>query len=435
MNHSKRTVFFIATICLIAHLQGAAQCSWHVEGLLVALGYPAKSIERRIRNYGMNQFGLEAQLLADMLEERDLLTRAENKQEVPLEFFLLKGARENLSSDNFSEKEHWVDAANFFANPLAVESYLCMIQKDEDKNKEGKKEIAGRLLHKAIHEDAPIATAQLLLDRGADSNHSDIFGSTALMKAAEHNRADLVELLLSYGADFTKTNSQGRTPFYIALLYGNTAMAESFLKRGADLDRFGKPEDSALYIVVEKSLVDPEHYEPITRFLINRGANVNYAHNGTSLLMLTARDDNPYMAQLLLEHGADINMIPEELSPLQVAFINEKHDMLQLLLDSGAQPHLANQEGETLVHAAARQGRVEDIQLLLRAGATPNTKDARGWTPLADAAARGYAAIVAELLEHGGWNSLYHPVDGKLPKELAKENGHLTVFEMLDGYY
>jgi ankyrin repeat protein len=255
------------------------------------------------------------------------------------------------------------------------------------------------------------------------------------MKAAEHNRADLVELLLSYGADFTKTNAHGATPFYVALLYGNTAMAESFLKRGADLDRFGKSEDSALYIVVEKSLVDPEYYEPITRFLIDRGANVNYAHNGTSLLMLTARDNNPYMAQLLLEQGADINMTPEELSPLQVAFVHDRHDMLQLLLDSGAQPHLTNQEGETLVHAAARQRRVEDMQLLLRAGATPNTKDSIGWTPLADAAACGYADVVAELLEHGGWNSLYHPVEGKFPKELAKENGHLVVFEMLDGYY
>ena len=57
-----------------------------------------------------------------------------------------------------------------------------------------------KLMH--VVESGDFSSLQQLVDRGSDVNAGDKMGATALMKAAEKGRIEMVELLLSKGADF-----------------------------------------------------------------------------------------------------------------------------------------------------------------------------------------------------------------------------------------
>lgn len=71
----------------------------------------------------------------------------------------------------------------------------------------------------------------------------------------------------------------------------------------------------------------------------------------------------------------------------------------QAWLDVGHQ--LSFYHGATLLHLAARRGRLRCVKLLLAAGADRDGLDAGGFTPLAMAAWSNRANVVAHLLERG----------------------------------
>jgi ankyrin repeat protein len=55
-----------------------------------------------------------------------------------------------------------------------------------------------------------------LLDRGANANHADDNGWTALLLACKGQHADAVELLYSRGADMSAMTKGGRTAQMLA---------------------------------------------------------------------------------------------------------------------------------------------------------------------------------------------------------------------------
>jgi hypothetical protein len=68
-----------------------------------------------------------------------------------------------------------------------------------------------------LHRATDIATAKLLLDRGADVRAKDIWEKTPLHRASYWNRIEIAKLLLDAGADVeAKDNIDGRTPLDVA---------------------------------------------------------------------------------------------------------------------------------------------------------------------------------------------------------------------------
>jgi ankyrin repeat protein len=70
-----------------------------------------------------------------------------------------------------------------------------------------------------------------LLQKGANQNHADEPGRTALLIATQNGNRDVVELLLKNGADHTREDSQTRTPLRLAAANGDRALVEMFLTR------------------------------------------------------------------------------------------------------------------------------------------------------------------------------------------------------------
>src|SRR5262249_38704912 len=121
-------------------------------------------------------------------------------------------------------------------------------------------------------------------------------------------------------------------------------------------------------------------------------------------------------------------------------FINEKdnkgktllfhavsHNMGPLvnkLLDNGADPNLADEDNNTPLHAAAKNGNPEITQLLLNSKIPIRNIDSKNKdferTPLHEAARQGHKELVAVLLENG--SSPYEETKhGRTPKDLTKD--------------
>uniref|UniRef100_A0A7S0WJH8 Uncharacterized protein n=1 Tax=Pyramimonas obovata TaxID=1411642 RepID=A0A7S0WJH8_9CHLO len=67
---------------------------------------------------------------------------------------------------------------------------------------------------------------EMLLFDGAEVNHSDSSGCTALMKVAEKGSVEIAQLLLENGADPLLVNGEGQTALQIAEAYGHTEVRD-----------------------------------------------------------------------------------------------------------------------------------------------------------------------------------------------------------------
>lgn len=83
----------------------------------------------------------------------------------------------------------------------------------------------------------PLATAQLLIEKGADVNESPTFGAiegyTPLMTAAKHDRQAFVKLLIKNGADINAKAKDGSTALSLATEKGHKNIVDILKSHGA----------------------------------------------------------------------------------------------------------------------------------------------------------------------------------------------------------
>lgn len=199
------------------------------------------------------------------------------------------------------------------------------------------------------------------------------------------------------------------------------------LKGLARADRAGRPRSKAM------GLLDPGLDNPIEalKLLVRHGADLNIkdAWGGTPL-RATVEHNNVDIATALLDMGADaINYIDDSTS-------------------------MGEQTGNTiLMHAVDWYSLRRDSSLvrqLLKHGADINFKNKlpydshcdkttsgkctfRGQTALTRAATDGYYPIVKLLLEHGA-NPALTRQDGATPAQIARENKHEDVANLIEEY-
>ena len=73
-----------------------------------------------------------------------------------------------------------------------------------------------------------------LLERGADPDTRDRYGQTALMRAALHGHAELVEVLIGAGAALDVTAKYGLSALMLAAVNGREEIARALIRAGAD---------------------------------------------------------------------------------------------------------------------------------------------------------------------------------------------------------
>ncbi len=332
------------------------------------------------------------------------------------------------------------------------------------------------------------AALGLLLEAGADVNHAEAeSGQTALMWAAAAGHADIVKLLLKAGADFRirtrpgivtipgtcrvcdwKVSSGDFTALLFAARSGDIETAKILLDAGAD------PNESTALHGNSLVIASAGGHEDLALYLIERGADINSADengitslhhavgSGLSLLNGVIYDNvyrlrplNQYrLAETLLKAGVnpDIQIHQERLlgpdgypftmvgaTPLLLATASADLRMLQILVKSGADPRINNEQGITLLMAAAQVactgtcayqagGNIADkysialalttVQEVMKLGVDINAVDDTGRTAMHIAAFTGADPVVQLLADHGAIVDIENK-DGETPWTMA----------------
>lgn len=142
--------------------------------------------------------------------------------------------------------------------------------------------------------------------------------------------------------DADAPGSDGSTLLLAAIASGQLASVEALLQGGADPNRPGPRGDTAVHAA--------------------------------------AFSGKPELLRLVLEHGGDVDARNPQTgtTPLVQALLSPRADQYRVLLDAGADPDIADRNGDTPLHVAARTNNGGAILALLGKGASPLAKNSGG---------------------------------------------------------
>ena len=231
---------------------------------------------------------------------------------------------------------------------------------------------------------------KLLLECGANVDHRNSHGWTALMKASENgdSKLEIIELLLSYGAQVDLQNGDGQSALMVAAQNSQAKVATKLVQEyGASVGLKQKHSSwTALMKASESGSID------IVKLLVEHGADdLEWA------LVLAILHKHNDIIELLLKHGAQVDDTNWSLfldqPPLVLAIETGDADMVKMLLD-----HDATQGIDQAIISAIFNKNTEIIKILSERDAQVDEVD---WSPLVEAVEKGDADIVELLLEHG----------------------------------
>ncbi|MCX7170032.1 MAG: ankyrin repeat domain-containing protein [Proteobacteria bacterium] len=179
-------------------------------------------------------------------------------------------------------------------------------------------------------EQRQLETVKEWLAEGLDADfQADRVGS-GLMIAAWGGDIAMMELFLKYGAQVNLRNRYDEQALQLAAWKGHLEAVEWLLAHGADIDRPGRW--NALHYA---AFADQKE---IVGLLIEHGAQVNArAPNGSTALMMTAREGREELARQLLAAGADPRATNESGESALTWAMRHEHFRIAQLVSSAAE--------------------------------------------------------------------------------------------------
>ncbi len=321
-----------------------------------------------------------------------------------------------------------------------------------------------------------------LLDQGADVNHTDNTGKTALMNACAKGHQKIARILIKHGADVNHADRCRMTALLDAGWNGYGEIVRLLIEQGAHVNHAGQLGKTVLIATVENGYIE------IVRMLIEHGAHVNHIDDkGKTPLIWAAEYVDTDLAIMLARYGArilsttsadDKNLVTRilskknKISPLILAIITRDREHIIRLLDgdnntifSGPyrinhqdkfgmtalhwavaqnygilvedllneyNPNLAIQdnEGNTVLHHAARNGNEVILEALLAYNAHINTPNGQGDTALHTAIQHNRASMVQALLGAQA-DHIIRNKKNRTPLDVAREHRRTAIIDVL----
>ncbi len=145
---------------------------------------------------------------------------------------------------------------------------------------------------------------ETLILRGISTNSADRkLGPAVVYAAREHAHQALKALLLSPATDVEARNDAGETAMMYAALYGEIETMKLLLERGAQINH---PGWTPLHYAASSGQLSA------VQWLLENSAYIDAASaNGTTPVMMAARQQKPTVARYLVEQGADPSLTNE----------------------------------------------------------------------------------------------------------------------------
>uniref|UniRef100_A0A1A8BIZ3 Protein phosphatase 1 regulatory subunit n=1 Tax=Nothobranchius kadleci TaxID=1051664 RepID=A0A1A8BIZ3_NOTKA len=216
-----------------------------------------------------------------------------------------------------------------------------------------------------------------LLRQGADINHANVDGLTALHQACIDENAEMVQFLVENGSDVNRGDNEGWTPLHAAASCGFVQIAKYLIEHSARVGAVNSEGELPLDVATEDAM------ERLLRAEIKKqGIDVDKARKEEERIMLQD-------AMAMQEGGG--TLIPHP---------NTK---------------------ATALHVAAAKGYIEVLKVLLQCGVDVDSTDTDGWTPLHAAAHWGQKEACNLFVEHMCDMCAVNNV-GQTPLDVADEN-------------
>ena len=205
-----------------------------------------------------------------------------------------------------------------------------------------------------------------LLRRGTPANVQSADGTTALMVAALHGNARMVELLLSHGAQPQAANDDGAT----ALLWGapDARKVHLLIDHGADVNARSALGNTPLMVASGS----PDGASSVQQMLAS-GADITSANKGGRTALRFASDGgNVDTVRLLLAKAQEMSQLKNVIDgagrAVSVAASNGFHDIVNVLLEHGADPNQEIGSRGSALNSALLAGNAEIARTLILHG-------------------------------------------------------------------
>jgi ankyrin repeat protein len=260
-------------------------------------------------------------------------------------------------------------------------------------------------------------TVRLLLDRGADPDHQNAHGWTALHQTAYSDQPGLAEMLLDAGARAdVEARGDGGTPLVAALFWGHRATPGLLAERGGLHPRNLRVAAGLGRLDVIDDLVGAD----------GRLAPEASAHRGFY---------RPHGGFPAWKPGSDPQEVLDE--ALAWAARSDRAEALDVLVARGARVDADVYRGTALAWAAAC-GRAGAVERLVALGADPSGRGTFGGpshgdgvTPLHLAAQNGHLQTIRALVAAGADTTVSDGLYGGTPADWAGHFGHTAAADLL----
>lgn len=210
-----------------------------------------------------------------------------------------------------------------------------------------------------------------LLRQGADINHANVDGLTALHQACIDENAEMVQFLVESGSGVNRGDNEGWTPLHVAASCGFIQIAKYLLEHGAQVGSVNSEGELPLDVATEEAM------EKLLKAEIKKqGVDVEQARREEERVMM-----QDAMA-VLAGSGSLVPHPNTKATPLHVAAAKGYIEVLKVLLKCKVDVNSRDCDGWTALHAAAHWGQEEACSLLVDHMCDMNAVNNVGQTPL-----------------------------------------------------
>lgn len=275
------------------------------------------------------------------------------------------------------------------------------------------------LIKAAQGDQAEVIRILLTEAKGIDTNVKNRDGMPALWFVVEAEDVASVKLLREHGASANIANNEGRSVLLNTFRHKSYAVVDYLVAQGADINRIDNrgltPLDAAILSL--KSSDSRTVYRFIEHFLtfkpnLDLQKSLAGGLGGEPALHLAAQFGHADMVALLLDHGANVNLksLTRGATALHYAVYANQPEVAKVLVAHKANLELTEMSGATALQMATQLRRPDLVRILTDAGAAPAKAITYGPAPAISPSAAGGTSLAVDKL-YGTWTGTQDGID------------------------